>query len=192
MLTNNFGVVGIDYSMSCPAACYHPINVAFSSENCSWIFLTEQTKFQGIFLDGRIRGLKQEPWETDIERFDLISKPFLDFIKNSKEIGIEGYAMGSSAGRVFNIAENTAILKHGIWKQSKNIHIIPPKTVKKFATSSGNADKNLMYDSFVKETNIVLTNELNLNKIPTKIGSPISDIVDSYYICKYVYNMLTI
>ena len=52
--------------------------------------------------------------------------------------------------------------------------------VKKGATGKGNADKDKMYEAFVNETKI------DLKKIfdTEKVGNPISDIVDSYYIMK--------
>ena len=55
--------------------------------------------------------------------------------------------------------------------------------IKKFATGKGNADKDMMYDSFYKET------KMNLKKIfdTEKVGNPVSDIVDSYYIQKIGY-----
>jgi len=50
-------------------------------------------------------------------------------------------------------------------------------------TGKGNADKDMMYESFSKETNT------DLKKIfdTVKVGNPISDIVDSYYIAKVGY-----
>ena len=46
----------------------------------------------------------------------------------------------------------------------------------------GNANKELMYESFLKETSRNLQEELVVKS--EKIGNPTSDIVDSYYICK--------
>ena len=60
---------------------------------------------------------------------------------------------------------------------------VVPSVVKKGASGKGNADKELMYESFSKETNT------DLKKIfdTTKIGNPVSDIVDSYYVAKVGY-----
>ena len=57
---------------------------------------------------------------------------------------------------------------------------IVPSVVKKFASGKGNADKQLMYDSFKKETNINLMNLFEQEKL----NNPVTDIVDSYYIAK--------
>ena len=113
LVDKNYGIVGIDYSMSCPSACYHPIDVPFSIEHCSWIFLNKDKKFTGFFLDGRIKGvLLPEVFKSEDERYDFISETFMDLCSCSEIIGLEGYSFGSSAGRVFQIAENTAVLKH--------------------------------------------------------------------------------
>ena len=60
---------------------------------------------------------------------------------------------------------------------------VVPSVVKKGATGKGNADKDMMYEAFVKETNI------DLKKIfdTEKVGNPISDIADSYFIQKVGY-----
>ena len=59
---------------------------------------------------------------------------------------------------------------------------IPPTVIKKEATGKGNANKELMYETFLAETKIDLQSQLTPKS--TKIVNPVSDIVDSYYICK--------
>ena len=51
------------------------------------------------------------------------------------------------------------------------------------ATGKGNADKDMMYEAFVKETNIDLKQIFDTEKV----GNPISDIADSYFIQKVGY-----
>ena len=58
-----------------------------------------------------------------------------------------------------------------------------PSVVKKGATGKGNADKDMMYEAFLKETKIDLKKILDTEKC----GNPLSDIVDSYYIAKVGY-----
>jgi hypothetical protein len=65
---------------------------------------------------------------------------------------------------------------------------VVPSVVKKGATGKGNADKVMMYESFVKETKIDLKKLFNTEKV----GNPISDIVDSYYVKKVGYENLSI
>jgi len=64
-----------------------------------------------------------------------------------------------------------------------------PSVVKKGATGKGNADKDMMYEAFCKELP-----DYNLKKTfdTEKVGNPLSDIVDSYYIKKVGYENLSI
>ena len=55
--------------------------------------------------------------------------------------------------------------------------------VKKGATGKGNADKEMMYNAFVAETNIDVKSILETDKV----GNPVSDIADSYFIQKVGY-----
>lgn len=170
---------GIDYSMSCPAL--HMSNNPLDFESGISYFLIDSNKFIGTFKN--IVGIKSESYDSDENRFDNISNIFLDLlIKHKVEfVGIEGYSFGSSKGLVFNIAENTGLLKHKLWKNNIPFSVYPPKTIKKFATENGNANKDMMYDSFGVDLKTILS------YTKSTVGSPIGDIVDSYYICKYHY-----
>jgi hypothetical protein len=89
---------------------------------------------------------------------------------------------------VFHIAENTGILKYKLYQLSVPVTVIPPTEVKKYSTGKGNADKNAMYDSWLLETGINLKGLLTPKR--QESVSPVSDIVDSYYICKKMYESL--
>jgi len=65
---------------------------------------------------------------------------------------------------------------------------VVPSVVKKGATGKGNADKDMMYNAFVSETNIDLKSIFETEKV----GNPISDIADSYFIQKVGYENLLI
>ena len=47
-------------------------------------------------------------------------------------------------------------------------------------SGKGNADKQLMYDSFTKHTGVDLMKMFDMNKL----NNPVTDIIDSYYIAK--------
>ena len=102
-------------------------------------------------------------------------------------VALEGYAY-SASGKVFHIAENTGILKYKLYQLSVPVTVIQPTEVKKYATGKGNADKNAMYDSWLLETGINLKGLLTPKR--QESVSPVSDIVDSYYICKKMYESL--
>ena len=44
-------------------------------------------------------------------------------------------------GRVFHIAENTGVLKYKLWKAGKPLEVIPPTTIKQFATGEATHQK---------------------------------------------------
>ena len=100
--------------------------------------------------------------------------------KGSPIIQIEDYSYGST-GRVFHIAENLGLLKYKLKMECDwDYTLLPPSVIKKFATDKGNANKELMLESFEKDTGV------NLEVLfDTKSKSPISDVADAYFICKY-------
>ena len=116
----------------------------------------------------------------------LISYQWTQGGRDNVTIGLEDYAMGAK-GRVFAIGENTGILKYKL--RGYSLSTYPPTVVKKFATDKGNANKELMYETFTEETGVDLKDFFPSKS--EKIGNPISDIIDSYYICKkhYIENL---
>ena len=103
----------------------------------------------------------------------------LDVLVHLQEIS---YSRVNHPDEVFNIGENTGILKQKLRSSGFRYTTIPPTVIKKEATGKGNANKELMYETFLAETNVDLQSQLTPNS--TKIVNPVSDIVDSYYICK--------
>ena len=125
-------------------------------------------------------------FDTDIERFDYISNMITEDILGEygiiDHVYLEGYSFGSSGSLIFNIAENTALLKYKLFKKQIPFTSIGIKTVKKYATGSGNANKQLLEDTFESEYEIGLRKMLNQTD---KQFNPSSDIIDSYFICYY-------
>ena len=149
-------------------------------------YLTTKKKWLGKQSDNII-GYEHKEWTDPIERFKNISDFILDilytnplFDQPNYQIFIEGYSYGSKGQGLFQIAENCGILKYRLQDKGYTYETVVPSVVKKGATGKGNADKDMMYESFLKETKI------NLKKIldTEKCGNPLSDIVDSYYIQK--------
>ena len=137
-----------------------------------------------MFKEGNMHGENHGAWKTDIERFDDIAAWAMDILEkyNVGEVFLEGYAFAAT-GRVFNIAENTAILKYNMWDKYIDFKIIPPTVVKKFATGSGNASKEKMYESFAQENPRRDIKSL-LTPRSENIISPLNDVVDAYFILK--------
>ena len=53
-----------------------------------------------------------------------------------------------------------------------------------FASGKGNAKKEMMYESFISDGGRNLQDEFEIKS--EKVGNPVSDIVDSFYICKFL------
>ena len=132
-----------------------------------------------------IIGYEHKEWTDPIQRFKNISDFALDIISPllNPQIFIEGYSFGSKGQGLFQIAENCGILKYRLQEQNLPYETVVPSVVKKGATGKGNADKDMMYNAFVAETNIDLKSIFETEKV----GNPISDIADSYFIQKIGY-----
>jgi len=180
-------IIGVDFSITCPCICV--LRDTFKLSHFKFI-ADSSTPFD-FMSDTWIRPSRHLLYKSAEERYDNISNTLIQFITdysyhyepNTKPtIYLEDYSLGSK-GRVFNIAEATGLFKHKVHQKGWLLNTIPPTVIKKFATDKGNADKQMMYDAFLKQNNP------DINKIfypkRTKISSPISDIIDSYFIAKY-------
>ena len=178
-------IVGIDYSLNSPAICIAGDDFDFNK--CSFHFLTSKKKHIGKF-GKNIFGYEIKDYKTPIERFTNISTWALDIIhkhkKDTAKVFIEGYSFGSKGQAVFQIAENCGILKYRLQMSPSILYdTIVPSVVKKYASGKGNADKQLMYDSFKEHTKQDLLKMFDMGKL----NNPVTDIIDSYYIAKVGY-----
>lgn len=167
-------IVGIDYSLTSPCVC-------INNGNLMWFFLTKKKKHIGQ-LSEDIIGYEHKEWTDPIERFTNISEFVIDILSQcyNPQTYIEGYSYGSKGQALFQIAENCGILKHRLREKGYPYQVIVPSVVKKGATGKGNADKDMMYEAFNKETKIDLKKLFDTDKV----GNPVSDIADSYFIQK--------
>lgn len=171
-------IAGIDYSMTSPALCIHD-GAEWDYKNCKFYF------FGAKPLDKRYISIEYPKWKTEQERFGNLTAWVLNAVNDNKvdEILLEGYAFGAT-GRVFNIAENTGLLKYGLYVQGIPFDVVSPTTVKKFASGKGNANKEMMIESFHKDTGIDIFSKLGIKEGKM---TPSSDIVDAYWICKMLW-----
>jgi hypothetical protein len=179
-------IAGIDYSLCGPAICVFDGDT-FSYKNCSFYYLTDVKKYADAF-GGNVFGERFLDWNTEQERYKTIADWAIEIVMGCSHVAVEGYAY-SATGRIFHIAENTGLLKYKLYEMGLPTTIIPPTEVKKYATGKGNADKQMMYDSFVQDTGAAL--RLTITPDKKEITSPVSDIVDSYFICKKLFDSLT-
>ena len=181
-------IAGIDYSLTSPAICVWKSadDRLFNFDDCALYYL-EIPKRRGPTPHGilNIHANPYPEWETEEERHELLSKWTMSIITGC-EVFIEGYAVATSGtSHVRSIAENTGLLKHKMHKVKQTFTSVPPTVIKKYATGKGNANKEIMYDAFCAE--ILTPSDLKSRLTPksTKLRNPVTDIVDSYFICKY-------
>lgn len=169
---------GIDYSMTSPAIC---IGSKLDYKSCMVFYYTTKVKLQGK-KSNNIYGIMAPPYEHEMERYHNIAEWALSVLLRFKVSGVcvEGYSMGSK-GNVFNIGENTGILKHELWKHNIKYHTPAPTQVKKYFTGKGNANKDIMHQSFVEKTGVSVADIFNQKTD----SNPVSDIVDSYAMLDY-------
>jgi len=171
-------LIGIDYSITCPCLCLFDERKSFKFENCFFYYLTNTKKYADKIAPN-ITGESFQEYVQDVDRFDTISEWATNLCIGAADVGMEGYAYGAK-GRVFNLAENMGLLKYKLYKHAIPVTIVEPAKVKKCATGKGNADKQVMYDTFSKETNTDLKSMFNQKTL----SNPVTDVIDSYYVLK--------
>jgi hypothetical protein len=179
-------IAGIDYSLTSPSICVFNSTEEFTFKRCAFYFLSDVKKNQQMFVTN-IKGEAFHDWDSDFSRYENISDWAMEYLTGCEQISIEGYAFGAK-GKVFHIAENTGVLKYRLHQAGIPVEVIPPSAVKKQASGKGNANKEEMYKAFVKETGVMLQGIISPGK--KDIGNPVSDIVDSYFICKALYTKI--
>ena len=177
-------IAGIDYSLTSPSICIHDGDM-WSVSNCKFYYLSPKKKW--IVCSGQFFGTEYEKFDSDTHRYDNLSHWSSDIISKNKvsQCFIEGYAFGA-VGRVFQIAENTGLLKYKLWKDGIPFSVFAPSEIKKHATGKGNANKERLYECFLEETKVDIRRTLDI--MNEKVWNPVSDIVDAYYIAKLGFN----
>jgi len=187
-------LAGIDYSLTSPAICVWKEtddNRQFNFDMCDVYYLetTQRLKRAQHEILNLHAGTYPE-WETEEQRHDLLSDWAMSIIGGC-QVFIEGYAFATSGkSYVRSVAENSGLLKHKMYKAKQAFTSIPPSVIKKYATGKGNANKDLMYDAFSEESNTPSDLQKTLRPKSNKLTNPITDIVDSYWICKYGWSVV--
>jgi Holliday junction resolvasome RuvABC endonuclease subunit len=173
-------IAGIDYSITSPSICVYK-DGQFNPTNCIFNCFVLVNKWWSRWSNIANVNCHSIPKNCkDVDRYAFLAQWTINNLMwhngRVEKVYIEDYSYGS-VGRVFNIAENTGILKHLLTEQHFKYECIAPTTIKKFATQKGNSNKEAMLEAWKNEPG---TFELAQEK-----GNPSSDIVDSYFICKY-------
>jgi hypothetical protein len=171
--------VGVDYSITSPAA------TVFNSETGEIHFYAFRQKKRQVSKDPRVTLLEMPLYASEEERHYLLAttlyKSTLGRFNGLHEAFLENYAYAGS-GQVFNIAEATGCFKQTLFQAGIPIKVFQPTSVKKLATDRGNATKGEMYLAFEQVFPGIFEWIDEPFKSIEKIPSPISDIIDSYWV----------
>lgn len=170
-------IIGIDFSISSPGICIGDF------DQCQSLHVI--TKRKNLKSQGMVRFHAHPDLNlinpSKIARFDAIVNQVTALMPDGcHDVFLEGFSFASK-GLLFDIAECTGMLKHALWKSGHFLTIVPPTTLKKFATGSGRAKKNEMHQSFL--TNFE-SNPLDLPALQPGT-SPAADLVDAFFLWKY-------
>jgi len=181
-------IAGIDYSLTSPAICVYKEEDGghFDFDRCMLYYLSNNKRQQQLAAGCGVSNIIAEPypeWNTEEERHEKLASWAYQRVQGCDEVFLEGYAYGVTSNRA-PIYENTAILKHKMWKNKVSFMSYPPTVIKKFATGKGNANKEVMYEAFVDELLTPTDLKERLTPKATKVKNPISDLVDAYFIAK--------
>jgi len=173
-------IAGIDYSTTSPSIC---VKVG-DSWDIHFLTLKKTLADEYWHQPFLFFGHSLPNIPVTISRYKYISSWAMDVIKSYdvSAVIIEDYAYAAT-GRVFNIGENTGILKYRLLHKDIPFYEVPPTVIKKYATGKGNAKKDMMLSNFITTTGV------NIHDVMNYAGdNPISDIVDSFFICEYAIN----
>jgi len=175
-------IAGIDYSYTSPAICVYDTRNEFCFKNLKFFNFfadSRKTKLHGIFGEHyNVQILNHPEYTTQEERFRNICSWASGVLAAQmvSEACIEGYSMGATSGLVFNIAENTSLLKQYMSVKGIKFDTPTPSQVKKNFTGKGNSKKDAMVAEFYKRFPEGKLHELLGIK---EMAKPIDDIVDS-------------
>lgn len=155
--------------------------------NCKTYYLTDKKKYVRTIDNPSIEGQLHMPYVFEEQRYDGIANYFMHYIivHGVQAVALEDYAFAAK-GKVFHIAENCGRLKHCLRNANLPYVTFSPNVIKQHATGKGNAKKEQMHEAFVKETGINLMDIYQPGK--EKCDSPVSDIVDSFWTLKLLYD----
>jgi len=180
-------ICGIDYSISSPAVVKAVLDDDYEIKDIDYLSFSS-TKKQCKLDDKLVHNVKKD-FRNDMERFIFLKDEVEQFIYSDPDttpsyIAIEGYAMGGM-GKVFNIAEATALTKHMIYENGSPLRTYTPSAIKKFATGNGTSGKVSMFKKFMEEENPFI----NLNHLD-ELKNPQEDIIDAYWIMRLLQTEL--
>lgn len=185
-------VIGLDLSISSTGVCVYDTETGQSRYYVvGWKFTKKSLNFQSKILTqivyNKWQSLKNDDYikkEGDkTQTVYNIMQELQPIIRKYKPaaVAIEGVSFSSSGAVVdlagLNYAVRMMLLSEGV----NNIYVISPTQNKKFATSNGQAEKNLMIESWKKS-------DPQTREIPEYIK--VDDIADAYFLARYAESLV--
>ena len=143
----------------------------------------------------------------DEDKYDFFNRTIMmmehicQFINDCEYAAFEDYSLFGS-GLTFQLAEFCSQIKFEAIRNGTKVRLIEPLTLKMFATNSGKAHKPEMFDAFVNEaTSLDLSYlpQIQVHKKGKNAGnrnvngiSPLSDIIDAFWLCELLKEELQI
>lgn len=167
---------GIDYSMSSPG-----LVVGNSSNPDELMYYGFRQKKKQVSTKPNIILMEYPEYTCNEERYLKLASIFVEILKKNdvKKVWLEGYAYGAT-GNVFNVGENTGVLKNLLWLAGIEFEAIAPNVAKKYLTGKGNANKTAMFESYIAKTGHQLDKLIDDERKGDKIPSPVHDLIDAY------------
>lgn len=206
--------IGIDFSLVSPAICIYKNNkykfISFFDDYGKDWKKSKSKKFQYHNMLSEIMELIPYTRHIDNKDYrteqttkmqsarmiaDIIVKRLKEEIDDEVIIGLEGFSYGSISSSTLDLALFNSFLRIKLLETFGEdcLIIISPTEGKKMLSGKGNANKDIMIDSFI--SNRLEDEELtkcdfwkfcSSNKLDYKDIKPIDDLVDSYGILKSI------
>ena len=139
-----------------------------------------------------IIAYKDSQFNTFYHKLIFMSSHIKTFLSGVNYVSFEDYAFGA-AGKITMLAEACGHLKTHVFLEGASLRLYDPTSVKLYATGKGNSKKPDMFDSFSNKPHTSIVTDLPqipVHKKGKNAGlrnkdgiSPLSDIVDAYFLC---------
>lgn len=177
-------IAGIDYSMNSPAIAVWNSNDPMDFAHVRFYNFSKTKRLEGMHGVGNVSIMIQREHETNEPRFRAIaawSKAVLS-MEGVTDAALEGYAMNSkNSNNLCQTAENCGLLKQQLYTLGIDFEVYAPNEVKMAFSGKGNADKDLMIETFTSFMKHDLVKSMD---ITAKAKKPVDDIADSYAILR--------
>ncbi len=175
----SINVLRIDMSINSPAFTIIQTNELFKITNI--FFYSIQGTKKWVIKTDNVQIIKFPISKPNIyDKIDTSLTVIKKLIEEYKVdyVAIEGAAIGSEHPlSLITLSKASGVIEKALYDLNKPFVLYPPRTIKRFATGNGNAQKAQMIEYFTKEKAFGLFKELDWKNLPS-----MDDLVDSYWI----------